>query len=79
MCLSAPGVISCSDDADRGSGEFMVPRDVAWVGFDGSFHDGGRPECLPATGLGEQGPVTVTWVPVQFSGRAWKQVVGVTC
>jgi hypothetical protein len=78
-CLSAIGDISCTDDPDPGHGEFRVPRDVAWTDSRGSFHMGDRPECLPPTGRGTEGPVGITWVTVEVSGRSWKQAVGVEC
>jgi hypothetical protein len=78
-CLSAIGAISCTDDPDPGHGEFWVPRDVAWIDSGGSLHMGDRPECLPPTGRGTEGPVGITWVTVEVSGASWKQVVGVEC
>lgn len=78
-CLSTVSDISCTDDPDPGHGEFGVPRDVAWIDSGGSFHMGGRPECLPPSGRGAEGPVGITWVTVEVSGRSWKQVVGVEC
>ena len=78
-CLSAPGTISCTDDADTGHGEFWVPRDIAWTDTGGSLHIGGRPDCLPPTGRGAEGPVRITWAKVEVSGTSWKQAVGVTC
>ena len=78
-CMSAPGAISCTDDADSGNAEFWVPRDVAWVDSDGSLHVGDRPECLPPSGRGTEGPVRITWATVEVSGTSWKQAVGVEC
>lgn len=78
-CLSTIGDISCTDDPDPGHGEFGVPRDVPWIDSGGSLHMGDRPECLPPTGRGTEGPVGITWVRVEVSGRSWKQVVGVEC
>ncbi|MBS2938027.1 hypothetical protein KDN32_09765 [Nocardioides sp. J2M5] len=78
-CLSAIDTISCTDDPDPGHGEFWVPRDVAWIDSTGGFHMGGRPECLPPTGRGTEGPIAITWVTVEASGRSWKQAVGVEC
>ena len=78
-CLSAIGDISCTDDSDPGHGEFWVPRDVAWFDSGGSLHMGDRPECLPPTGRGTEGPVGITWVRVEVSGTSWKQAVGVEC
>ena len=78
-CLSSAGGISCTDDPDPGHGEFWVPRDVAWIDSAGSLHMDGRPECLPPTGRGTEGPVGITWVTVKVSGTSWKQAVGVEC
>ena len=78
-CLSAIGDISCTDDPDPGHGEFWVPRDVAWIDTGGSLHMGDRPECLPPTGRGTEGPVGITWVTVEVSGTSWKQVVSPPC
>ena len=78
-CASAAGTISCTDDAESGNGEFSVPRDIAWTDASGSLHMGGRPECLPPTGRGTEGPVEITWLTIEFSGRTWKQAVGVVC
>ena len=78
-CLSTVGDISCTDDPDPGHGEFWVPRDVAWIDPNGSFHMGDRPECLPPTGRGVEGLVGITWVKVEVSGTSWRQVVGVEC
>lgn len=78
-CLSAIGDISCTDDPDPGHAEFWVPRDVAWIDSGGSLHVGDRPECLPPTGRGAEGPVGITWVTVEVSGTSGKQAVGVKC
>jgi hypothetical protein len=78
-CLSAVGAISCTDDPNAGNGEFGVPRDVAWTDANGVFHEGDRPECLPPTGRGLEGPVDITWVEVEVSGTSWRHVVGVEC
>jgi hypothetical protein len=81
-CLSAEGSISCTDDPNPGGmvqGDFGVPLDVAWTDTHGSFHLDGRPDCLPPTGRGLEGPVGITWVEVEVSGTSWRQVVGVDC
>lgn len=74
-CLSAPGAISC----EMADGWMLgVPTDVAWTS---GSHDrlDGRPACLPPTGRGLEGPVEVSWVPVEVHGRSWRQVVHVAC
>jgi hypothetical protein len=78
-CLSAPGGISCTDDADAGNAEFWVPRDVAWTDSGGRVHLGDRPACLPPSARGARGPVGITWVTVEVAGTSWKQAVGVDC
>jgi hypothetical protein len=79
MCLSATGAISCTDDPDAGNGEFWVPQDIAWTDPGCSLHMGDRPDCLPPTGRGTEGPVGITWVTVEVSATSWKQAVGVKC
>lgn len=75
-CLSAAGAISCTlDDGWTVS----VPLDVPWTDTRGSFHEGGRPDCLPPTGRGEEGPVRVTWTKVEADQVGWRQVVWVGC
>jgi hypothetical protein len=73
-CVSAEGTISCelSDDS-----YVSVPLDVRWVDVSGGSHEGDRPECLPPTGV--EGPVRVTWTPVEVDGLGWRQVLSVTC
>ncbi|WP_243057808.1 hypothetical protein [Nocardioides sp. SR21] len=75
-CLSAEGAISCT----LGDGwDVSVPLDVAWTDARGAFHDGGRPDCLPPTGRGEEGPVRVAWTEVEADQVGWRQVVWVGC
>ena len=75
-CLSAVGTIGC----ELGDGwDVEVPRHVTWTDVHGTVHEGTRPECLPPTGQGLEGPVRLTWVPVEVDGRGWRQVVAVTC
>ncbi|GAA1794518.1 hypothetical protein GCM10009795_045090 [Nocardioides hankookensis] len=75
-CLSAPGAISCdlSDGWTIG-----VPRDVSWTDVQGAWHDDGRPQCLPPTGRGLEGPVGLSWVEAEVDGVGWRQVVHVDC
>lgn len=77
-CLSMVSGSSCSDEPDSGHAEFWVSPDVAWSDA-GGLHHGGHPACLPPTGRGTQGPVSITWVTAEFEGRSLKQVVGVSC
>lgn len=78
-CVSAIGSIQCDEGADLGDGEFAVPRDVAWTDLEGTFHEGGRPTCLPPSGSAAVGPVGITWTQVEVAGKSFKQVVGVQC
>ncbi len=75
-CLSATGTISC-DLADGWT--VAVPRDVRWTDRLGSFHEGGRPACLPPTGIGLEDPVQISWVNAELDGAGWRQVVAVDC
>jgi hypothetical protein len=52
---------------------------VLWIDAAGFTHEDGRPECLPPTGRGLEGPVRVAWTAVEVGGRSWRQVVAVTC
>jgi len=75
-CLSASRVIGCTL---RDGWDLSVPLDVAWTDASGAFHEGGRPDCLPPTGHGLEGPVRVAWTDVEVDGRRWRQVLSVTC
>ena len=75
-CLSAVGTISCELDDDW---TISVPLDVGWSSPSGGDHLDGRPDCLPPTGRGLEGPVEVSWIPVEVHGRSWRHVVWVTC
>ncbi len=74
-CMSGQEVIGCtlSDGWD-----ISVPLDVAWTDASG-FHESGRPDCLPPTGLGTEGPVQISWTEVETNGWAWRQVLHVAC
>ena len=75
-CLSMESQIGCTlhDGWDVG-----IPLDVTWTDASGSWHDSGRPECLPPHGRGAEPPVGVTWTEVEANGTRWRQVVHVTC
>lgn len=75
-CLSMEGQIGCtlSDGWD-----VSVPLDVAWTDAHGTFHEEGRPRCLPPTGRGLEGPVRLAWTKVEAQGIGWRQVVWVGC
>ena len=74
-CLSTSGSISCALDDDW---TVSVPTEVTWTGTDGVRHEGVRPECLPAAGVGTR-TVWLAWVPVEVDGMAWRQVIHVQC
>ena len=75
-CLSAEGTIGCT----LGDGwDIAIPTDVPWTDSTGSFHDHGRPDCLPPTGRGLEDPVEITWTKVEADGVGWRQVVWVGC
>lgn len=75
-CLSAPGTISCELPDDW---TISIPRDVKWSDARGAFHTDGRPDCLPPTGIGLEGPVRVWWTEVEADGMGWRQVIMVGC
>jgi hypothetical protein len=62
----------------RADWTYGVPLDVAWTS-DGTFNEGGRPECLPPTGRGLTDVVQLTWVEVDAGGTGWRDVVAVGC
>jgi len=74
MVQSAEGAMS----ADDGDWTYGIPLDVAWRDGRGTYHDSGRPECLPPSGQ-EQGPVQLTAVPVDVGGVKFRQVIFVDC
>lgn len=75
-CMSAEGVIGCT----LGDGwDVSIPLDVSWTGAEGTFHESGRPERLPPTGRGLEGPVRISWTDVDVGGRGWRHVLHVAC
>ena len=79
FALSAQGVISVSAERDGGGGDRMIPRDVPWVDATGSYHQDGRPECLPPVGIGAI-EVSYATVPVTDpSGFGWDRTIWVDC
>lgn len=60
---------------------YGIPLDVAWTAEDGSFHQNGRPACLPADSgpTGMVGPITFASVNVVAGGQTWRPVVWVSC
>ena len=71
--MSAEGAVSIEADGWT----YGVPMDVAWVGADGSFHDGGRPDCLPPGGTDQA--VRFASVDLSVQGVGWRPVVWVSC
>jgi hypothetical protein len=71
---SAPGAISIEADGWT----YSVPLDgVAWIDDGGSWHDSGRPTCLPVDGTTEA--VRFGAVTVSLEGSTWRPVVWVDC
>ncbi len=52
--FSSEGTIVTEEVGGR---QYVIPTDVRWQGRDGAWRFGGRPECLPASGIGLEGPV----------------------
>ncbi len=73
MAQSAEGAISVESD-----GWFYgVPMDIAWTDGQNSFHERGRPDCLPPSA----GPIPIRFSAVEVNAGAvqWRQVVWVDC
>lgn len=71
---SAEGAISIETD----DWTYGVPLDgVSWTDAGGSWHDDGRPECLPPS----QQPIPVTFAAVEVTveGVTWRPVVWIRC
>lgn len=74
--LSAVGAISVEVD---GAIRFSIPTDVAWIDSAGSYHQDGRPECLPPVGIGN---IAVTFATVKVkdpSAAQRDQTIWVDC
>jgi hypothetical protein len=72
---SAEGAVSI--EADGWTYGLDAPDGVAWTDAHGSFHEGGRPDCLPATGTTEV--VRFAAVEVTIEGGTWRPIVWVDC
>jgi hypothetical protein len=71
---SAEGAISIEADGWT----YGVPLDgVRWIDETNTWHEDGRPDCLPATGTSL--PVTFGAVDVTVEGVGWRPVVWVDC
>jgi len=57
---------------------YHVPLDVRWTDREGTWHEGGRPACLPPSDTTLEG-VRVSAVPVEVQGLGFRQVVAVHC
>jgi hypothetical protein len=75
-CLALRAQIGCTL---HDGWDVSVPLDVQWTDSNGTFHESGRPDCLPATGHGATGPVRVAWTEAEVGGSGWRQVVWVGC
>ena len=74
IATSAEGAISIEADGWT----YGVSLDgVSWVDAQNTWHDSGRPDCLPATGA--TGPITFGAVEVTVEGTTWRPVVWVSC
>lgn len=60
-----------------GDSWYAVPLSVRWQSANGSWHEDGRPACLPPTG--HVGPVRLGTVPVIQGNTAWDAIVWVSC
>lgn len=56
---------------------YGIPLDLAWIDASGSFHEHGRPDCLPPSGL--IGPITFASVEANIGGTVYRPVVWVSC
>jgi hypothetical protein len=71
---SAEGAISIEADGWT----YGVPLDgVRWIDASNTWHEDGRPDCLPSTGTTL--PVTFGAVEVTVEGVGWRPVVWVDC
>lgn len=56
---------------------YAVSPSVPWLDGAGSWHDGGRPSCLPA--VGGIANVHFSWVPYSLGSIGGRAVVAVDC
>lgn len=56
---------------------YSVPPDVEWTDSAGTWHQGDRPACLPASG--GSGRVTFGSTQVTVDGVTWRPVVWISC
>ena len=72
---SAEGAVSI--ETDGWTYGLAAPDGVAWTDSLGSLHEGGRTDCLPASGTTE--PVRFAAVEVTIEGGTWRPIVWVDC
>jgi hypothetical protein len=73
MAQSAEGAISVESD-----GWFYgIPMEVAWTDRQNSWHERGRPDCLPPSAA----PIPIRFSAVEVTAKEvqWRQVVWVDC
>lgn len=56
---------------------YNIPLDVEWLDANHTWHDNGRPDCLPPANVNV--PVTFGSVDVTGGSLGWRQVVWVAC
>jgi len=56
---------------------YDIPLNVSWKDSTGTWHQGSRPACLPASD--QRLPAKFAWVPVQAGSTSWRTVVWVDC
>ena len=73
MAQSAEGAISVQSDG----WSYGIPKDIAWTDEQDSFHERGRPDCLPPSAA----PIPIRFSAVEVNAGAvqWRQVVWVDC
>jgi hypothetical protein len=70
---SAEGAISVVVDGWL----YNIPLDIEWLDANHSWHDHGRPDCLPPANVSV--PVTFGSVDLTGDSLGWRQVVWVAC
>ena len=73
LAHSAEGAISAEADGWT----YGIPLDVAWTDQTGSWHDRGRPACLPPSSADI--PISFQAVGATAGGVGWRGVVWVDC
>jgi hypothetical protein len=56
---------------------YSLPTEgIAWTDRDGSYHDGGRPDCLAP---GTSSEIRFAAVETRVEGSTWRAVVWISC